>query len=718
MKRYLRLTLTSFIILFLELLLIRLVGTEIRIFAYLSNIILLVIFVGTGLGMLVKKPFSLRLSALLLTVLVLITTTKIFTGITDWLSPLSESFIWFQSDAWSFAQILSGFVFLITLFLLILFIFIPLGQFLGNLFDNTKRTIFAYSLDIGAGLVGMWAFYSLSLINLSPIIGIIIIQIALILLIDFPELKRQIITLCFVTTFITAFAFHIEILPSSPVLEKIWSPYQKLTLQKFPEQKLRPSGYILRVNNIGYMGLLDISNGYKKSVTEEFAKNKDAYEKEFGQPLDIKFLDQYSLPFILKNNAQNILIVGAGGGNDIAGAIRAGVKSIEAVEIDREIVKLGKIYHPEKPYSSPNVKIIIDDGRAYFRQTNKKYDIVIMGLADSHTLTSSLTDLRLDHYLYTKESFEEIKKILKPDGLLFVSFDVVRPWIGQHIGQAITGSFGHQPLIFKIPGTAIFGWAGTVFAITQNEQTLNEYLRTNPDLNKFINLQKINYDGENQAITDNWPYLYLGGPTLPKIHIIIYLLLIAVFLIFRKSVSWKGNFDWQMFFLGAGFLLYEFQNINKTSLLFGNTWLTNLATITAIMLLILLANWLHSKKSISLRLSYIGLILAFLLEIFLPLAVLNNLGFVNRLIFGSLVLNLPLFFSALIFISLFSGAKEKSTAFASNLIGSAAGGTLEIFSFLLGIKMMLFFSLSLYLLSTLRFIKFPNIKFWQKEFKL
>jgi len=54
--------LISFISLFLELLIIRLVGTEIRIFAYLSNLVLLAIFVGLGLGMFVKTKISTALS--------------------------------------------------------------------------------------------------------------------------------------------------------------------------------------------------------------------------------------------------------------------------------------------------------------------------------------------------------------------------------------------------------------------------------------------------------------------------------------------------------------------------------------------------------------------------------------------------------------------------------------------------------------------------------
>ena len=40
----------SFLVLFLELVLIRWIGTEIRIFAYLGNLVLVVCFFGVGLG--------------------------------------------------------------------------------------------------------------------------------------------------------------------------------------------------------------------------------------------------------------------------------------------------------------------------------------------------------------------------------------------------------------------------------------------------------------------------------------------------------------------------------------------------------------------------------------------------------------------------------------------------------------------------------------------
>ena len=215
-------------------------------------------------------------------------------------------------------------------------------------------------------------------------------------------------------------------------LDTTWSPYQKLNLEK-----LEGDNYTLHVNNVGYMGLLDLSIQNKDKVRAKLQKEG----KQLSQADELNFTNQYDLPFLIKKDSKQVLIIGAGGGNDVAGAVRAGVPNIDAVEIDPAILELGKKYHPGDPYASPTVNTIVNDGRAYLRQTNKKYDIVIMALADSHTLNSSTSNVQLDNYLYTKESIEEVKRILNPDGILVLSYEAVRPWIGARIKGSVSTVF-------------------------------------------------------------------------------------------------------------------------------------------------------------------------------------------------------------------------------------------------------------------------------------
>ena len=706
MKKYCRLALASFAVLFLELLLIRLIGTEIRIFAYLSNLILLAIFVGSGVGMLSKFKLTPKVSAFLLLVIVLIINTGIFDGITDRLAPLNENKIWFSENTASFGGIIAGLLMTAFLFFLVLFLFIPLGRYLADFFENSERIILVYSINIAASILGMWAFYGLSFFAVSPFIGIIAAQFILFFLSDRKKHKIFMIVILFITTAVGLGARD----NSDDWIKTVWSPYQKLSLYKYRNNDLTPSGYYLNVNGATYMGLYDFSDERRVWI------EKKAKELPLPSSYNVNFADQYRLPYLIKPDVQSVLIVGAGGGNDTAAAVRSKAVSVDAVEIDPRIIKLGEKYHPENPYSSPKVNIIIDDGRAFFRRTNKKYDLIVMGLADSHTLSSSLTNIRLDHYLYTKESFEEIKKILKPDGLLFLSFEVVpNTRTGNKIAKNLNEVFGRDPIAFELRDTQFFGLGGVIFMANEKGDVEKVYLDVNQDLKNFIEARHVRYETDPVSLSDNWPYLYLDSPKIPRIHLWVSVFLIAAFFLFRRITSWQSSFctlrpvdlstssptflRWDFFALGAGFLLYEFQNVSKTSLLFGNTWVTNLFTITAILLFILLANVVQSKYRFPIWLAYIGLAISFLTQFLIPVEAFNSLSFYSMAILGSLFLNLPLFFSGIIFITLLRKAKEKSYALASNLIGSAAGGLFEVFSFLWGIQLLMIVALVFYLIS-------------------
>ena len=181
-----------------------------------------------------------------------------------------------------------------------------------------------------------------------------------------------------------------------------WSPYQKLTLSPIYPTKIQlPGGYYLEVNNTGYMGLLDLNDKHEATASAILVENR------FALPSELPFLNQYILPYRFKPAPDNVLIIGAGAGNDANGAIRGGAKSIDAVEIDPLIIRLGKQYHPNQPYQNPAVNTVVADGRAFMERTQIRYDLIVMGLADSHTLSSNLTNLRLDHYLYTWESLAQ-----------------------------------------------------------------------------------------------------------------------------------------------------------------------------------------------------------------------------------------------------------------------------------------------------------------------
>lgn len=702
-----RLALVSFTILFLELLLIRLIGTEIRIFAYLGNLLLLVMFVGTGLGMWMKCRVSLWITAVLLFLVTAAVTTsyilrtprfdvKLFSGISELLAPLSEAYVWQSLSTMSKTGAAFGIFLTIGLLVIIGVAFVPLGNLLGRLFAASHTPIRSYSVNVAASLFGMWSFQLFSLFELPPLFGLMLAVVMLFALSD--DRHDQTVILTSIVGIIALATPKVAYKPyEGPTT--FWSPYQKLTLSlTHPTEPQQAKGYYLEVNNVGYMGLLNLDGEWHASASAVLTAEKDV------DPRDVSYLDQYTLPFAFAPEKDRILLIGAGAGNDAAGALRAEAKQVDAVEIDPTILRIGTGYHPEKPYQDSRVNVITDDGRAFMERTVNKYDLIILGLADSHTLSSALTNLRLDHYLYTKESLERARELLQPDGVLVLSFEVTRPWIGARLAKTMTDAFGTEPLMFEVRSDGAFGWGGYFFVSAKDPALLPRILEGKPDLARFVRTRERFFPSSTinsltmNALTDDWPYLYLDRPRLPAIHLATAAFFVGALVIMRKNLLRSVPLNFPMFFWGAAFLLFEFQNISKASLLFGLTWQTNMIVITAALTMILLANLAVSKHRLSERTAFIGLVCSLIVHLLIPLHALNRWSFLTKLLIGGTILNLPFFFGAVIFATWFSKSNNRSSAFASNLIGAAFGGLLEMFSFLTGIKSLLVLALALYAL--------------------
>src|SRR5437588_12151957 len=103
----------------------------------------------------------------------------------------------------------------------------------------------------------------------------------------------------------------------------------------------------------------------------------------------------YALPHLLNRDAgrpafADVLIIGAGSGNDVSRALQWGAEHVDAVEIDPAIQRLGAEYHPDKPYQDPRVNVHLDDGRNFLRSApSGKYDLILYALVDSLVLHSS-----------------------------------------------------------------------------------------------------------------------------------------------------------------------------------------------------------------------------------------------------------------------------------------------------------------------------------------
>ncbi|HEY8133672.1 MAG TPA: hypothetical protein VII12_17470 [Thermoanaerobaculia bacterium] len=144
-------------------------------------------------------------------------------------------------------------------------------------------------------------------------------------------------------------------------------------------------------------------------------------------------LGRYSpdLGFLLTPRPHS-LIIGAGGGIDIARAVAAGSPSITAVEINPIIardVMTGRFWdYSERLYTRPEVRVVIEDGRTFVQRTKERYDTIQMSQVDTWATSAAGAYALTENYLYTVEAIEDYVSKLTPEGGVSITrWEFTRP---------------------------------------------------------------------------------------------------------------------------------------------------------------------------------------------------------------------------------------------------------------------------------------------------
>jgi hypothetical protein len=214
--------------------------------------------------------------------------------------------------------------------------------------------------------------------------------------------------------------------------------------------------------------------------------------------------------------------------------------------------------------------------------------------------------------------------------------------------------------------------------------------------------------GTTKPPTDDWPYIYLEKPSIPFLYFVLGAVLALLYLFGRRQLGGAGatgkwdRANWHFFFLGAGFMLLEVQNISKAAVVLGNTWVVNAVIISGVMVMILLANLIAAKfPKLPLPPVYALLVLSCIGLYFLDLSRFAFLPYATKSLVVGLLTSLPMLFSGIVFIRSFATANRKDAALGANLLGALVGGLLQTVTFVVGIKALLLIVALLYLAAVL-----------------
>ncbi|MEO8690084.1 MAG: spermidine synthase [Solirubrobacteraceae bacterium] len=638
-----RLVVASGLMLFVELALIRWTGSNVLHLSYFSNFVLLGSFLGIGLGFL-RSRHAHDISGwwpVILTPLV-----AFVLAFPVQVTQNSDQILYFTAVKPTGAP---EWLTLPLIFLAVAAVMTCLGEGVGRLFPHFPA-LTAYRLDLLGSLAGIVTFTVLSFLDAPPL-GWGLIAAAGFIALHHGRLPR---------VPAAALVVLIVLLGVESVGSGLsWSPYYKIHVRD------TTGGINISVNGIPHQTIRDVSQkrwlGGLRSVP---------YERTTG------------------NRLRHVLIVGAGNGNDVAVALAHGAKSVDAVEIDPGIARIGRSRHPNHPYQDPRVHLTVDDGRAFLQRTTTKYDLVLFALPDSLTLVSGNSSLRLESYLFTREAVATARSHLAEGGAFAMYNSYRKTWLIDRYGRTLSEVFGHPPCLDSIGGGSRRG--ALVAGLGASDQQCKSTWRASAA-------------GAPAPATDDHPFPYLLKRGIPSYYLGVLLAVLLCALVSVRAVA--GPLRWMrpyadLFFMGAAFLLLETRYVTGFALLFGSTWLVNAMVFAGVLVAVLCA--VEASRRIrprSLTLLY-GLLAATLVVAYaVPLSSLLALSLPLRLVAAIALAFAPIFCANLIFAARFADTSGSTAAFGANLLGALLGGTLEYASLLVGYRALILLAAVLYLVA-------------------
>jgi spermidine synthase len=663
--------------LFLELAVIRWQGTVFEFFAFYKNFSLLCCFAGLGLGYALADRRGIPLA---FTIPLLGWQFGLLIGLRHGMKPeeleslrilpFREQLNMGIASAHNLTQSVAIYFFLSVVFLLTVLVFIPVGQLCGRLMQRREK-LRAYGLNLLGSLAGVLLMLTLSWLWTPPLVWFAVCFLG-ILLFHVRKPVPLILAMSFALASLVVLAWPVE-----PLWNKIYSPYQLLEMSHGERGlvTVRAAGHY-------YQRVHDLSRANRNVETDPELQHTRNY---------------YEMPYRVYGHPQQVAVVGAGTGNDVAAALRSGATHVDAIEIDPAILMIGKQDHPEHPYSSPRVTAVVTDARSFLRTTANSYDMIVYGLLDSHTLLSQASSVRLDSFVYTVEGLRDARRHLNPGGMISISFSIINDELGRKFYLMMRQAFDGRPPVCirgEYDGSVIFLEARDADVAPPTNLLAETGFA---DRTAFYAQSPLQAD----VSTDDWPFLYMPRRIYPVSYLaMVVLIALLSFLVTANFFSERPRFSHTPFFLlGAGFMLVETKGITELGLTFGNSWQVIGVIIAGILVMAFLGNcvvqWLRIQQPFF---PYLLL----LASLGLGWYVSRNGGLAStsmgRLETAAL-LTCPIFFSGIVFSTLLGSRGEISGIMAVNLVGAILGGLLEYNSMYLGFRALYLMAMVLYALA-------------------
>ncbi len=207
----------------------------------------------------------------------------------------------------------------------------------------------------------------------------------------------------------------------------------------------------------------------------------------FTTGVEIEAEEIVHFPMLEHPEPKRILIIGGALGGVLNQLLKYNIEEIYYLELDPKIIDFSKRYLPPQDKAAledKRVKIKHIDGRLFVKQTDERFDVLIINLPNPYT--SSL------NRFYTLEFFKEVQRVLNKNGVVSFSISSNENYLGPYMKRYNSCIYQSLKKVFKdiilIPGEKLtFIACQESNFLTSNPEVLSKRLKERGIRTKFIN---------------------------------------------------------------------------------------------------------------------------------------------------------------------------------------------------------------------------------------
>lgn len=191
----------------------------------------------------------------------------------------------------------------------------------------------------------------------------------------------------------------------------------------YAKGRLLPHELFVQWNSFSRIGLVHSQGDYGIVIDADAASGIPTFDLDH-----LTASERYNLlhqgpgfPYLLRPGAKT-LVIGPGGGWDVARSLASGGKDVTAVEINPIIAQtIMQQRFPDlskRLYFRSEVHVFIEDGRSFVRRSQEKYQVLQATLVDTWASTAAGAFALSENNLYTTDAFRDYLEHLTDDGLM------------------------------------------------------------------------------------------------------------------------------------------------------------------------------------------------------------------------------------------------------------------------------------------------------------